>query len=184
MLKQNADNALCADIKEFLAKEIDKPSDEFVGFVLDSRFKGTKKTAPKIKEFRSHIIRACSELISDKVSESMCENTESQGDSKELSEDEIGAFYIVRGILMENPKANLQNIVPRGTAKAKYFSALLEDNKNKWICRIYLKHINDKYLAIPDKHDSTKETRFAINNLSDIYKYKNELLESLKTRLK
>ncbi|MGX2984169.1 type I restriction endonuclease [Helicobacter sp. 23-1048] len=184
MLKQNAENALCADIKEFLAKELNKPSDEFVGFVIDKKFSGTKKTAPKIKEFRGYITRACSELISDKVSESMCENTESQGDSKELSEDEIGAFYIVRGILMENPKATLQNIVPRGTAKAKYFSVLLEDNKNKWICRIYLKHINDKYLAIPDKHDSTKETRFAINNLSDIYKYKNELLESLKMRLK
>ena len=188
MLKQNADNALCADIKEFLAKEINKPSDEFVGFVLDSRFKGTKKTAPKIKEFRTHIIRACSELISDKIDEKIAQkeaqNTESQGDSKELSEDEIGAFYIVRGILMENPKVTLQNIVPRGTATARYFSVLLENNKNKWICRIYLKHINDKCLAIPDKHDSTKETRFAINNLSDIYKYKNELLESLKMRLK
>lgn len=187
ILKQNADNALCADIKEFLAKEINKPSDEFVGFVLDKKFKG-RNTAQKIKEFRAHIIRACSELISDKVDEKIAQkeaqNAESQGDSKELSEDEIGAFYIVRGILMENPKATLQNIVPRGTAKAKYFSALLEDNKNKWICRIYLKHINDKYLAVPDKRDSTKELRFEINNLSDIYKYKNELLESLKMRLK
>lgn len=147
-------------------------------------FKGLQRNEKNRKEFRAHIIRACSELISDKVNESLCENTESQGDSKELSEDEIGAFYIVRGILMENPKATLQNIVPRGTAKAKYFSALLEDNKNKWICRIYLKHINDKYLAVPDKRDSTKELRFEINNLSDIYKYKNELLESLKMRLK
>ncbi len=187
MLEKNAQNALCADIKEFLAKEINKPSDEFVGFVLDKKFKG-RNTAQKIKEFRAHIIRACSELISDKVDEKIAQkeaqNAESQGDSKELSEDEIGAFYIVRGILMENPKATLQNIVPRGTAKAKYFSALLEDNKNKWICRIYLKHINDKYLAVPDKRDSTKELRFEINNLSDIYKYKNELLESLKMRLK
>lgn len=119
MLEKNAQNALCADIKEFLAKEINKPSDEFVGFVLDSRFKGTKKTAPKIKEFRAHIIHACSELISDKVDEKItqkeAQNAESQGDSKELSEDEIQAFYIVRGILMENPKANLQNIVPRPT---------------------------------------------------------------------
>lgn len=183
MLEKNAQNALCAEIKEFLAKEINKPSDEFVGFVIDKKF-GIKKTTAKIKEFRAHIIRACSELISDKISESMCENANSQGDSKELSEDEIQASYIVRGILMENPKATLKNIVPRGTAKAKYFSALLEDNKNKWICRIYLKHINDKYLAVPDKRDSTKELRFEINNLSDIYKYKNELLESLKMRLK
>lgn len=182
MLEKNAQNALCADIKEFLAKEINKPSDEFVNLVLN--FKGLQRNEKNRKEFRAHIIRACSELISDKVNESLCENTESQGDSKELSEDEIGAFYIVRGILMENPKATLQNIVPRGTAKAKYFSALLEDNKNKWICRIYLKHINDKYLAVPDKRDSTKELRFEINNLSDIYKYKNELLESLKMRLK
>lgn len=184
MLEKNAQNALCADIKEFLAKEINKPSDEFVGFVIDKKFNGTKKTAQKIKEFRDYITRACSEMIDDKVNLALAQSVDCQDISKELNEEENQAFYIVRGILMENPKATLQNIVPRGTAKAKYFSALLEDNKNKWICRIYLKHINDKYLAVPDKRDSTKELRFEINNLSDIYKYKNELLESLKMRLK
>ena len=140
-------------------------------------FKGLQRNEKNRKEFRAHIIRACSELISDKVNESLCENTESQGDSKELSEDEIGAFYIVRGILMENPKATLQNIVPRGTAKAKYFSALLEDNKNKWICRLYLKYAN-KYIETPNAE------KLPIKSLADIYKYKNELAKSLKMRLK
>ncbi len=127
------------------------------------------------KEFRAHIIRACSELISDKVNESLCENTESQGDSKELSKDEIGAFYIVRGILMENPKATLQNIVPRPTTN--YLGILLDDKSNKWICRLSLNSAS-KYIQTP------KEKRLEIADFSDIYKYKNELLESLKIRLK
>lgn len=184
MLEKNAQNAICATIKVFLEKEMSKPSNEFVGFVIDKKFSGTKKTAQKIKEFRDYITRACSEMIDDKVNLALAQSVDCQDISKELNEEENQAFYIVRGILMENPKATLPNIVPRGTAKAKYFSTLLEDNKNKWICRIYLKHINDKYLAVPDKRDSTKELRFEINNLSDIYKYKNELLESLKMRLK
>ena len=167
MLEKNDKNALCADIKEFLAKELNKPSDEFVNLVLS--FKGLQRNEKNRKEFRAHIIRACSELISDKVSESMCENTKSQGDSKELSEDEIGAFYIVRGILMENPKATLQNIVQ--DSKTNYLGIFLNGNRNKWICRLWLNGAS-KYIETP------KEKRLEIANLNDIYKYKNELLES------
>lgn len=180
MLEKNAQNALCADIKEFLAKEINKPSDEFVGFVIDKKFNGTKKTAQKIKEFHGYITRACSEMIDDKVDIALAQSAQSQDSqdtSKELNEEENQAFYIVRGILMENPKATLQNIVPRGTAKAKYFSELLEDNKNKWICRLYLKYAN-KYIETPNAE------KLPIKSLADIYKYKNELAKSLKMRLK
>lgn len=179
MLEKKIENALCATIKAFLEKEMDKPSDEFVGFVIDKKF-GIKKTMPKIKEFRAHIIRACGEMIDDKVSIALAQNAQSQDSqdtNKELNEEENQAFYIVRGILLENQKANLNNICPRGTEKAAYCAVLLDDNKNKWICRLYLKYAN-KYIETP------KNKRLEIDSLADIYKHKNELAESLKMRLR
>lgn len=179
MLEQKAQNTICATIKAFLEKEMDKPSDEFVGFVIDKKF-GVKKTTPKIKEFRAHIIRACGEMIDDKVSIALAQNAQSQDSqdtSKELNDEENQAFYIVRGILLENSGANLNNICPRGTEKAAYCAVLLDDNKNKWICRLYLKYAN-KYIETPNA------TKLPIKSLADIYKYKNELVESLKMRLR
>lgn len=181
MLEKKAENTLCAKIKVFLEKEISKPSNEFVGFVIDKNFKGTKKTAQTIKEFRDYITSACREMIVDIALAQSAQSQDSQDTSKELNEEENQAFYIVRGILMENPKATLQNIVPRPTTN--YLGILLDDKSNKWICRLYLKRI-DKCLAIPDKSDNKKEVRFPIKSLADIYKYKNELAESLKMRLK
>ncbi len=191
MLEQKAENALCETIKVFLEKEIKNPSKEFVQFVIDKNFNDIKrKSETKINNFKNHIIRACSELINDKANEIIAtkeaqnaQSQDSQDTSKELSDEENQAFYIVRGILLENPKANLNNIYPRGTAQAAYCAVLLDDNKYKWICRLYLKRV-DKCLAIPDKSDNKKEVRFPIKNLADIYKYKNELAESLKMRLK
>ena len=132
--------------------------------------------------YRNLVVRAFDEIIADKVDKKIAQkeaqNAKSQGDSKKLSEDEIVASYIVRGILLENPKANLQNIVPRRMAKAKYFSMLLDDNKNKWICRLWLNGAT-KYVEL-----AHPKNKFEIANLNEIYKYKNELLESLKMRLK
>lgn len=176
MLEQKEQNAICLIIKDFLENEMKKPSDEFVGFVIDKKF-GVKKTTAKIKEFRAHIIRACGEMIDDKVNIALAQNADLQDTSKELSDEENQAFYIVRGILLENPKANLNNICPRGTEKAAYCAVLLDDNKNKWICRLYLKYAN-KYIETPNA------TKLPIKDLADIYKYKNELAESLKMRLK
>lgn len=189
MLEQKEQNAICATIKDFLEKEMKKPSDEFVGFVIDKKFNKVikRKEQTKIKEFREYVTTAFKEIIVDKADEIIAtkeaQNADSQDTSKELSDEENQAFYIVRGILLENPKANLNNICPRGTEKAAYCAVLLDDNKNKWICRLYLKRI-DKCLAIPDKSDNKKEVRFPIKSLADIYKYKNELAESLKMRLK
>lgn len=174
MLEQKAQNAICAKIKAFLEKEMDKPSDEFVGFVIDKKF-GVKKTTPKIKEFRTHIIRACGEMIDDKVSIALAQNADLQDTSKELNDEENQAFYIVRGILLENSGANLNNIII--TPATNYVAIRLSDSSRKWICRLYFKkHINrNGYLAIPDKNDSTKEAPPL---------YVDSLAESLKMRLK
>lgn len=158
-------------IKALLAKEIKNPSKEFVRFV-------SKTLGANIKE--SNITIAFNELINDKVDIAL---KEAQGadlqdvQDKELSDEENQAFYIVRGILLENSGANLNNICPRGTAQAAYCAVLLDDNKYKWICRLYLKYAT-KYIETP------QHKRLEIESLADIYKYKNELAQSLKTRLK
>lgn len=159
--------------KAFLENEIKNPSKEFVRFV-------NKTLGANVKE--SNIIHAFNEIIADKANEIIAtkeaQNADLQGaQDKELSDEENQAFYIVRGILLENPSANLNNICPRGTAQAAYCAVLLDDNKYKWICRLYLKYAT-KYIETP------QHKRLEIESLADIYKYKNELAQSLKTRLK
>lgn len=87
MLEKNAQNAICATIKVFLEKEMSKPSNEFVGFVIDKKFNGTKKTAQKIKEFRDYITRACREMIVDIALAQSAQSQDSQDTSKELNEE-------------------------------------------------------------------------------------------------
>lgn len=160
-----------AIIKTFLEKEIKNPSKEFVTFV-NKQLKGIK-----IKE--SNITTAFKELIADKADEIIAtkeaQNADSQDTSKELSDEENQAFYIVRGILLENSGANLNNIII--APATNYVAILFGNSSRKWICRLYLKYTN-KYIETPNAE------KLPIKNLADIYKYKNELAESLKMRLK
>ena len=87
----------------------------------------------------------------------------------ETTEEELQGFFIIKSILAE--KMQLNRIFARDTKS--YFGVLLDDNNRKWICRL-LFNTKQKYLAlhIEDK----KEEKFAIENIEDIYKYKNEIL--------
>ena len=92
------------------------------------------------------------------------------------TEEELEAYYIIRGMLCE--VANVNDIVHRDTES--YFGILYKDNNRKPICRINLDTKN-KQLLIPD--ESKKFERIYIDSLNDIYKYKNRLIEVAKRYL-
>ena len=92
------------------------------------------------------------------------------------TDDEIEAFYIIRGLLAST--IPVEDIVHRDTES--YFGILYKDNNRKPICRINLDTKN-KQLLIPD--ESKKFERIYIDSLNDIYKYKNRLIEVAKRYL-
>lgn len=173
-------------IKGILSNEFDSPSEEFVRFILSSIYDGQKnqrvieKFTPVVKKAFSSFIN---EIVNSKISSALSEDTEKEPeeqivDTKPASkvvttEDELEAFYIIRGILAEI--VPVEDIVHRDTES--YFGILYKDNNRKPICRINLDTKN-KQLLIPD--ENKKFERIYIESLNDIYQYKTRLVEVVK----
>jgi hypothetical protein len=180
-------------IKDIFKKETIEPSDEL------SRFFASRMTTKTLRqnvldEFKVYIKQAFSEVVHDMVSDSInslktfVEKNAQQdasisdtSDTDELKENEIETtseelegFFIVKSILAENFPLN--RIYARDTKS--YFGILLDDNNRKWICRLHFNAKTSKYIGI---HLSEKEeTRFLLENVEDIYKYKTQLVETVK----
>ena len=54
---------------------------------------------------------------------------------------------------------------------------MYENKVTKWLCRVYLKE-NVKYVIIPD--DNKKEIRYEIDDISNLYTLKEQLITRLK----
>ena len=184
-------------IKEFLLKELENPSDEFVRFLLTTIYDGPK-TQKVIEKFTPVIKRSFSGLINDivnqKISSALTKDDSEKESNKQPSstpnneevtqpqskiittEEEIEAFYIIRGILAGI--VPVENISHRDTES--YFGILYQDNNRKPICRLDLDKKN-KQLLIPD--ESKKFERFYISSLNDLYQYKEQLEAVIKRYL-
>lgn len=174
-------------IKDLLKKELDDPSDDFVKLILSSVYDGQKnqrvldKFKPIIKRsFNSFI----NELLNQKISSALNTENEKVAEETEIVEeatsnivttqDEIQAFYIIKGLLAEFVN-NIDDIVYRDTEN--YFGILYKDNNRKPICRLQLSG-KRMQLLIPDKDKNFE--RIYIDSLNDIYCHKDKLMESVK----
>ena len=181
-------------IKTQLTNQLNNPSDDFVRFIISDFFTGVK-TSNVVEKFRPIVKKSMQQFVNDFMNdkiksilsdnEKMSEEIEEDeiNDIEELNEniieknivttdEEIEGFNIIKSILTE--------IVPPEEITYKdverYFGVLYKNNTRKWICRLYFNSAK-KSIIISDKDKQSK--RYYIDNLSDIYKYKAELLESL-----
>lgn len=172
-------------VKDIFKKETIDPSDSIIR-LFASQMTDKKLTQGVIAEFKSYVKQAFSEvsydLASDRLnnikselsinSTSNIENLETEENKIITTEEELEGFFIIKSILAE--KCSLSRIHQRDNQS--YFAILLDDNNRKWIARLYF-NTKQKYLSL---HISDKqEEKFAIDNVEDIYKYKNNLLEVL-----
>lgn len=82
--------------------------------------------------------------------------------------EEIEGFHIIKSILREVIDPN--RIFTRDVVA--YCGILLDDNKNKIICRFYFNNPQSKKIELFDyQADERKPEKFSIENLNDIYKY-------------
>lgn len=177
-------------IKGLLSQDLDAPSDDFVRYVLSGVYDGPK-TQKVIDKFKPIVKKSfngfINDLVNQKISSALTpEDIEASNDipletdtakSKIITtEEEIEAFYIIRGILAGT--ISVDEVVYRDTES--YFGILFQDNNRKPICRLNLDTKN-KQLLIPD--ESKKFSRIYIDTLDDIYKYKNELIDVAKRYL-
>jgi hypothetical protein len=88
------------------------------------------------------------------------------------TEEELEGFQIVRAIMCQKVSPN--RIVHRDTKS--YFGILLDDNNRKPICRLHF-NAAQKYIGIIDAE--RKETRHPIDDVTDIYKFSDNLLATM-----
>lgn len=177
-------------IKGLLSQDLDAPSDDFIRYILSGVYDGPK-TQKVIDKFKPIVKKSfngfINDLVNQKISSALTpEDIESSNDipletdttqSKIITtEEEIEAFYIIRGILAGT--ISVDEVVYRDTES--YFGILFQDNNRKPICRLNLDTKN-KQLLIPD--ENKKFNRIYIDTLDDIYKYKNELIDVAKRYL-
>ena len=172
----------------FIAEEYHSPSDDFIKYILSKVYEGVR-TQAAIEKFRPTVknsfMQFVNELISDRLETAFRSETEKTGQGvpiaddlldeedkvTEPTEEELHAFYIVKGILAE--VADVEQIFYKDTVN--YLSIIYENKVTKWVCRIVLKR-SSKILVFPS--DVTNE-KITLNAISDLYKYRELMIKSM-----
>ena len=171
-------------IKEILRSEFSNPSDEFVRFfaskLIDKPLrhnvieKFKKYAAQAFKEIQDDIILEKINSLKERINEDTEEEVQTPEEPKDkgivTTEEELEGYYIIKSILAEH--IPLERIAARDTKS--YFGVLLDDNNRKWIARLHF-NTSNKYLGlhIEDK----KEEKFPLENIEDIYQYRDKIVE-------
>lgn len=182
-------------IKDLYMKEFEAPSENFVKLIMTNVYDGQKnqraieKFTPLIKKAFQSLVN---EIVNNKISsaltkEEVNDNTteitetneviETEPESKIVTtEDEIEAFYIIRGLLAG--VVDVRDVSRRDTES--YFGILYQDNNRKPICRLKLEG-KTKQLFIPDENKVF--AKYTLENLNDLYEFKGQLSEVVKRYL-
>lgn len=174
-------------IKALLAKDLEKPSNDFVRYILSNIYDG-QKNQKVIDKFKTTVKKSFNGFINDIVNQKISSALSPEdAEQKEIvsnepkskivtTKEETEAFYIIRGILAGI--IPVEDIAHRDTES--YFGILYKDNNRKPICRIDLDKKN-KQILIPDENKNFE--RIYINSLNDIYSYKDKLISVVKRYL-
>lgn len=172
------------EIKKLIAEELQLPSHDFVRLFAGEVYSG-RLTEKVMGEFTDLVSRAFAQTISEKVNDRLnaALNKESEKQQEEVkepdktskvntTEEELEGYRIVVAILRR--KLPIERIVHRDTQS--YFGILLDDNNRKPLCRLHLNRGN-KYLGT--FNGNKDETRHLIDSVDDIYRFEDELLNTI-----
>lgn len=171
-----------------LAKQLASPDDEFVRFIGRQIYDGTM-TKAVIEMLRPSIQAALDEVIRNRIQDRLnvtfgkeptaTESIEKPSDAAEgvdtvTTPDEMQAFMIVRAIASRI--AQINRITMRDARS--YCSVFVDDNNRKPVCRLYFNSKNSKSVGIFNAEKV--ESRHQIDELSDIFKYADEIEAAVK----
>lgn len=178
-------------IKKLLLQQFDDPGEEIVKYCFNATNPGARFVASNKKPFTEYVKSAFYQLISEKVRDRLSSALEKE-DEKTIkndslsdkencddttkngivtTEEELEGFRIVRAIVCQ--QVDPERIVHRDTKS--YFGILFDDNRRKPICRLHF-NTSKKYISIFD--EEKKDSRHPIDNLADIYKFSNNLVQT------
>ncbi len=177
------------------ANELQNPSDDFLKLFLTSVYSGVK-TQSVMEKFRPILKKSLNgyinELMSDKIKSALEVNSDVQPDAENnpvapleepqpaepenrivTTPEELEAYFIVKMLLKD--MVSIDDLSYKDTIN--YISILYQGKVTKWICRFILT-AGHKILIIPD--ENKKEVRYPIENVYEIDKYQDKLIEVVK----
>lgn len=181
------------ELKKIIAGEFASPSQDLVK-LLGKQVHDGPFTAKAVDQFTVLVKRAIGEHISEIISTRLntaisLESGGNESKTEETSpapvedsgivttEEELEAFRIVRAILA--PHVDPARIFYRDAQT--YFTIILDDNRLKNICRLFLNSETNKSIAF--LQDSGTPVKHKIESVVDLYKHSDLLIESLKRHL-
>jgi len=177
-------------IKAYFSEQLREPSDEFVRFFIAPAYAGAK-TQAVVEKFKPIVKKTLNEYITELMNDRITDALKSKEETPstpaveppisvapeknkiETSQSEIESYYIIKTLLSDLTTIN--RICYKDNIN--YFSVLLDGKPSRWICRLLLDR-SKQCMIIPD--ENKHEKRYDIDSIADIYKYKNDLAESLK----
>lgn len=182
------------EFKITFANQLQNPTDDFVKIFLANTYDGkfTQKVVDKFKPvLKKALNNYITELMNDKIKTALGshedviqtnEKTETEGDDEDTAsepvskivttEEELEAFFIVKNLLKDT--VDMNDITYKDNER--YMAILYKGKTTKWICRFYF-NTATKYLAISNANK--KEEKVVLENIYDIEKYKDKLVDAL-----
>ena len=180
-----------SEIKKALIAQFDDPDEEFVKFFFNSTNPGARFVASAREQFKSYVKIAFQQFIRESVSDRLRSALQKEDEQREqesntetkekenmqkngivTTEEELEGFYIVRAIASQ--KVSPSRVIHRDTKS--YFGILLDNNNRKPICRLHF-NASQKYIGVFDKNK--KETKHPLEEITDIYKFSENVLEAI-----
>ena len=167
------------EIRQIIEEEIDSPSLDFVRMFtkrmqLSSNQKMVEHLTSIIKRTFNDIIN---DIIQDRLQkasrlEDIEQSTNQTNDGVITTEEELEAYRIIKDILKDH--INIDNVTYKDY-KSYFVMSIL--NKWYWICRLKFGKMK-KTISFPLK-DYKGEANVEIEELNDIYKYKDKFIEAM-----
>lgn len=176
-----------SQIKKIMSKQFENPDEDFVRYFFNAANSGSRFTASAKEQFTEFVKKASYQFVNESVSDFLdsVKAVQKEGEKSEedqelveksdgiiTTEEELEGFQIIRAIVCQKIAPN--RVVHRDTKS--YFGILLDDNNRKPICRLHF-NSSQKYIGLFDK--DKKEKRYPIDEVTDIYQFSQNLLESL-----
>ncbi|GAB3225760.1 type I restriction endonuclease [Spirosoma arcticum] len=176
-------------IKSIIQTELTTPSEAFVRHFAKQVFTG-QMTGQRLEYFAGLVKKSFQHTFSDQFTDRLktaltkeqdepisagtevAPTLEKRETTTVTTGEELEGFYIVRSILRIQVDAG--RIVHRDAQT--YFAILLDDNNRKTICRLHFNGTK-KFIGIMD--ESKRETRHELQSLDDIYKFDEQIKQTL-----
>lgn len=185
-----------SQIKREFVNQLNNPDEDFVRFFASRIYDGS--VTQKVRDqFAVLTKKAFSQFLNDRVNERL-KNALGNQDNMEVDQEnnvveegsitpehddgivttveEIEGFQVVKAICRS--VIDVKRIFSRDTKS--YFGILIDNNNRKPICRLHFNR-NKKYIGLFDSKKT--ETRYQIEDVDDIFKYSEKLIEVAKNYL-